>query len=90
MNKTEFIKSMAEKAKMTIKEATAAYDAFIGTLTESLKKGKKVALLGFGNFELKKRAARVGVNPQTKAKVKIKASKAPTFKVSKTFKAIFN
>lgn len=90
MNKTQFIKSIAEKAGLTVKEATAAYDAFVGTITESLKKGKKVALLGFGNFELKKRAARVGVNPQTKAKVKIAASKAPTFKVSKTYKGLFN
>lgn len=90
MNKTQFIKSIAETTGFTVKEATAAYDAFVDSITASLKKGEKVSLLGFGTFELKKRAARMGVNPQTKEKVKIKASNAPTFKVSKTYKGIFN
>lgn len=90
MNKTQFIKSIADKAGLTVKVATAAYDAFVDSLTGAFKEGEKVSLLGFGTFELKKRAARVGVNPQTKAQVKIKASKAPTFKVSKSYKGIFN
>lgn len=90
MNKTQFIKSIAETTGFTVKEATVAYDAFVDSITASLKKGEKVSLLGFGTFELKKRAARMGVNPQTKEKVKIKASNAPTFKVSKTYKGIFN
>ncbi|MDD2445450.1 MAG: HU family DNA-binding protein [Clostridia bacterium] len=90
MNKTQFIKSIAETSGLTIKEATAAYDAFVETVVKSLKNGEKVSLLGFGNFELKKRAARMGINPQTKEQVKISASNAPAFKVSKTFKSLFN
>ncbi len=90
MNKGQFIKSIAEKANLTNKEATAAYDAFVATVVEALKKGEKVQLIGFGSFELKKKAARVGINPQTKAQVKIPASVCPAFKVGKAFKDLFN
>ena len=90
MNKGQFIKAVAENAKFTIKESQTAYDAFVEVITKALKKGEKVALLGFGSFELRKKAARTGINPQTKKPVKIKASKAPAFKVSKVWKAKFN
>ncbi|MDD2227559.1 MAG: HU family DNA-binding protein [Clostridia bacterium] len=90
MNKTEFIKGIAEKADMTMKDATAAYDAFVDTVTEALKEGDKVALLGFVTIELRKKAARTGINPQTKEKINIPASKSPNFKVSKTYKGLFN
>lgn len=90
MNKGQFIKAIAEKAGFTIKDATAAYDAFVETITGALKKKEKVALLGFGTFELRAKKARTGINPQTKKPVKIAASKAPAFKVSKVWKAKFN
>ncbi|MEG1752055.1 MAG: HU family DNA-binding protein [Clostridia bacterium] len=90
MNKGEFIKAMAEKGGFTQKDANCAYDAFVETVVESLKKGDKVQLMGFGTYELRKRAARVGINPQTKKKVKISASNAPAFKAGKVFKELFN
>ena len=66
------------------------YDAFVETVTEALKKGDTVALMGFGTFELKKKAARTGINPLTKEKIKIKASKTPALKFSSAYKAEFN
>jgi len=90
MNKTEFIKSIAQKADMTMKDATTAYDAFVDTVTEALKEKDKVSLLGFVTIELKERAARTGINPQTKEKINIPASKSPNFKVSKAYKGLFN
>ncbi|MBO5884219.1 MAG: HU family DNA-binding protein, partial [Clostridia bacterium] len=77
MNKGEFIRAMADNAELTLKEATVAYDAFVGALTEALKRGEKVQLVGFGTFEVHQKAAREGINPQTKEKVQIPASKAP-------------
>lgn len=90
MNKTEFIKAFADKAALTIKDAQEVYDAFVAVITETLKKGDKIALLGFGNFELKKKAARTAKNPQTGKPVKVPASNVPAFKVSKVWKADFN
>ena len=90
MNKGEFIKSIAEKAGLTQKEATAAYDAMLASIVEAFKKGEKVSLVGFGTFELRAKAARTGINPQTKKPVKIAASKAPAFKAGKAFKDLFN
>ena len=66
MNKGEFIKSVADKAGLTQKEANAAYDAMFSTVVEALKANDKVALVGFGTFELKSKPARTGINPQTK------------------------
>jgi DNA-binding protein HU-beta len=66
--------------------AEAAIVATFGSITESLKKGEKVTWVGFGSFEVRERAARTGVNPQTLEKIKIKASKAPAFKAGKTLK----
>lgn len=90
MNKGEFIKAMAEKAQLTVKEANVAYDAFVGALTDALKNGEKVQLVGFGTFEVREKAAREGINPQTKEKVTISASKAPALKFGKAYKDLFN
>ena len=81
---------MAEKSEMTKKYSECALNAFIETVTESLKKGEKVGLVGFGTFEVKKRAAREGVNPQTKKAIKIPAKKAPVFKAGKGLKETVN
>ena len=90
MNKGEFVKAMAEKAGVTAKEANVAYDAFVDVVTDALKKGDKVQLIGFGTFEVRAKAAREGINPQTKQKVKIPASKAPALKFGKAYKDLFN
>jgi DNA-binding protein HU-beta len=90
MNKGEFVKAMAEKAGVTVKEANVAYDAFVDVVTDALKKGDKVQLIGFGTFEVRAKAAREGINPQTKQKVKIPASKAPALKFGKAYKDLFN
>lgn len=90
MNKNELIAAMAEKSELTKKDAGAALDAFVETVTEALKQGDKVQLVGFGSFEVKARAARTGINPQTKQPVKIAASKAPAFKAGKALKDALN
>ncbi len=86
MNKTELIASVAEKAGLTKKQADAAVNAVIASIEDSLKAGEKVSLVGFGSFEVKKRAARKGRNPATGKSIKIAASKAPAFKAGKAFK----
>lgn len=86
MNKTEFVSAIAEKAGLTKKDAEAAYKAFTDTVVEAVKAGDKLALAGFGTFEVKERAARTGINPKTKEKIQIAASKAPAFKAAKAFK----
>ena len=90
MNKGEFIKAMAEKAGFTNKDAAIAYDAFVATVTEALKAGEKVNLVGFGSFEVKDVAAKTGINPQTKAPVEIPAYKKPVMKFGKAYKDIIN
>ena len=90
MNKTELIAAMAEKSELTKKDTEKALAAFLESVEGALKKGDKVQLVGFGTFEVKQRAARTGINPQTKKPVKIKASKAPTFKAGKAFKDALN
>ncbi|MBQ8447134.1 MAG: HU family DNA-binding protein [Clostridia bacterium] len=90
MNKGELIKAMAEKAGFTNKDAAIAYDAFIATVTEALKAGEKVNLVGFGSFEVKDVAAKTGINPQTKAPVQIPACKKPVMKFGKAYKDIIN
>ena len=90
MNKGEFIKAMADNASLTIKEATVAYDAFVNAVTDALQKGEKIALVGFGSFELHEKAARVGINPQTKEKVNIPATKSPVLKFGKAYQDLFN
>ena len=86
MNKGELIAKIAEESKLTKKAAEAALDAFVASVEEALKAGDKVQLVGFGTFEVRQRAARKGRNPQTKAEIKIPASKAPVFKAGKALK----
>ena len=90
MNKGDLIKAMAEKAGFTNNDAAIAYDAFVATVTEALKAGEKVQLVGFGTFEVKEVAAKTGINPQTKDKVEIAACKKPVMKFGKSFKDEFN
>ena len=90
MNKSDLIAAIAAKTGDTKKNAEASLDAFIEVVTESLVKGDKVQLVGFGSFEVRKRAARKGRNPQTKEEIKIPASKAPVFKAGKALKDLVN
>ena len=80
MNKAELIDAVAKDAKLSKKDAGAAVDSLIKVVTNALKKGDKVALVGFGTWEVRKRAARKGVNPKTGEAIKIKATKAVAFK----------
>ena len=90
MNKAELVSKMAEKSELTKKEAEAALNAFMKSVEEALVEGDKVQLVGFGSFEVRKRAARKGRNPQTKEEIKIPASKAPVFKAGKALKDLVN
>lgn len=89
MNKTEFIGAIAEKASLTRKQAEGAYDAMLATIEETLKKGEKIQLVGFGSYDIKEKPAREVFNPLTKQKQKIAASKVPAFKMGKAFKLLF-
>ena len=86
MNKTELVAAMAEQAELSKKDSEKALKAFIDVVTEELKKGEKIQLVGFGTFEVTERAAREGRNPLTGEKMQIKASKAPKFKAGKALK----
>ena len=90
MNKAELIAAIAAKTGETKKSAEESVNAFVGVVTEALTKGEKVQLVGFGSFEVRKRAAREGRNPQTKEEIKIPASKAPVFKAGKALKDLVN
>ena len=90
MNKADLIAARAAKTGDTKKVAEASVNAFVDVVTETLKKGDKVQLVGFGSFEVRKRAARKGRNPQTKEEIKIPASKAPVFKAGKALKDLVN
>lgn len=90
MNKTELVAAMAEKSGLTKKDAEKALAAFVESVEGALKEGDKVQLVGFGTFEVKSRAARTGINPQTKQPVTIEASKAPAFKAGKALKDALN
>ncbi len=90
MNKGELIKAMADKAGFSQKDAAAAYEAFVATVTDALKAGDKVQLVGFGTFEVKAVAAKTGINPQTKAPVQIAACKKPVMKFGKAYKDMIN
>lgn len=80
MNKSELVAAIAAKAGISKVDAKKAVDAFVATVGETLKKGDKVALVGFGTFSVAKRAARQGINPATKAKITIPAKKSAKFK----------
>ncbi len=88
MNKTELIAAIVEKTGLTKKDAEKALVAFTDVVAETLKKGDKISLVGFGTFETRKRAAREGKNPQTGATVKIPATIVPAFKAGKGLKDI--
>ncbi len=86
MNKSELVDAVAIDTKLSKKDAGQAVDAIVTNIKKTLKKGKKVQLVGFGTFEVRKRKARKGRNPQTGEAIKIKASKVPAFKPGKAFK----
>ena len=90
MNKAELVAAMAEQTNLSKKDAEAALKAFIDVVSEELKKGEKVQLVGFGTFEVSERAAREGRNPQTGETMEIKASKTPKFKAGKALKDMMN
>ena len=90
MNKSDLIAAISAKTGTTKKDAEAALNAFVSVVTEALEKDEKVQLVGFGSFEVRKRAARKGRNPQTKEEIKIPASKAPVFKAGKELKDLVN
>lgn len=86
MNKTELVSAVAESAELSKKDATKAVDAVFEALQTALSNGDKVQLIGFGNFEVRERAARKGRNPQTGEEIEIAASKVPAFKPGKALK----
>ena len=86
MNKTQFIAAVAEKSELTKKDADKAVNAMIEVIADTLKAGDKVQIMGFGNFEVKERAERAGINPATKQRITIAASKSPVFKAGKALK----
>ncbi len=90
MNKTELVAAVAEKAEISKKDCEKALKAFVDVVTEQLKADEKVQLVGFGTFEVSKRAAREGRNPQTGKTMKIAACKAPKFKAGKALKDAIN
>ena len=90
MNKAELVAAIAEKTELSKKDSEKALKAFTDVVTEELKKGEKIQLVGFGTFEVVERAAREGRNPQTGAVMNIPASKAPKFKAGKALKDTVN
>ena len=87
MNRTELVAAMAEKTQLSKKDAEKA---FVDVVSEEMKKGEKVQLVGFGTFEVSERAAREGRNPQTGETMTIAASKTPKFKAGKALKDLVN
>lgn len=90
MNKNELLTSVSEKTGLSKKDSQASLDAILETIKETVQRGDKVQLIGFGNFEPKLNKARKGINPATKEKMDIKASKSVKFKVGKGFKDLLN
>ena len=90
MNKTELVEAIAKETGLSKKDSEAALKGFIDAVGAELKKSGKVQLVGFGTFEVVKRAARTGRNPQTGKEMKIAASKAPRFKAGKALKDLVN
>lgn len=88
MNKTDLVNAVAEKSELSKKDAAKAVDAVFDTVMDSLEKGEKVQIIGFGNFEVRDRSARKGRNPQTGEEIEIPASKVPAFKAGKALKDI--
>ena len=90
MNKEELVQEIAKKASVTQKEAAEVLTTLIDTIQKTVKKGGKVTLVGFGTFESRKRAARIGRNPQTGKELKIPAKTVPVFSAGKKFKVAVN
>jgi DNA-binding protein HU-beta len=90
MNKTQLVEAVAQKSGLNKKEAEAAINAMTAAITDALKAGDKVQLVGFGTFEVKERAARDGRNPKTGETIKIEASKSPAFSAGKGLKDVVN
>lgn len=90
MNKSELVAAIAKETELSKKASADALKAFTDVVTEELKKGEKVQLVGFGTFEVTERKARKGKNPQTGKEIKIPASKAPKFKAGKALKDSLN
>ncbi len=90
MNKEELVQEVSKKASVTQKEASEVLAALIETIQKTVKKGDKVTLVGFGTFESRKRAARIGRNPQTGKELKIPAKTVPAFSAGKKFKTVVN
>lgn len=90
MNKADFIGAVADLAELSKADTTRAVDAFVECVKKALKKGDSVTLVGFGTFQVRKRAARTGRNPRTGENIKIKASKVPSFKAGKALKDAVN
>ena len=90
MNRTELITEMSQKTGITKKDTEASLVAFMDTVMETLAKGDRIGLVGFGSFEVSERAAREGINPQTKEKIMLSAPKSPKFKPAKAFKDRLN
>ena len=90
MNKTELVAKVAEKADLTKKDAEKAVAALFSSIEEALAAGEKIQLIGFGTFEVKERAERTCLNPQTKETINGPASKAPSFKAGKALKEAVN
>ena len=88
MNKEELVKEVAKKAKVSQKAAADILAATLETVTKTVAKGQKVTLVGFGTFESRKRAARIGRNPQTGKELKIPATTVPAFSAGKSFKEL--
>ncbi len=90
MNKTELINAVAEKAGLSKADSKKAVDAFSEVITDALKSGDKVALIGFGTFSVNEKPAREGINPATKQKIKIAAKKVAKFKPGSELNAAIN
>jgi DNA-binding protein HU-beta len=90
MNKADFVAAVSDAAELSKTDAASAVDAVISVITKALKKGDTVTLVGFGTFEVRKRAARQGRNPKTGETIKINASKNPAFKAGKALKDAVN
>ncbi len=86
MNKTDLINAVAERSELSKKDAAKAVDAVFDSVMDSLARGEKVQIIGFGNFEVRERSARKGRNPQTGEEIEIPASKVPAFKAGKALK----
>ena len=84
--KAELVDRVAKKTQLTKKDVSAAVDALFETIQEALQAGEKVQVIGFGNFEVRERAARKGRNPQSGEEIQIEASKVPAFKAGKALK----